>query len=180
MIGCLKRNEKNALNITLYNGFNEPAIFKYKFNLVSEKITINLESTVSKLETSSRRILINAKAGNGKELDKNYSLYYWSTSSTDGLNYEDFMENYKNSKYKGTYSDSKGVILRNTEGVYYLYALAKDDDSSTVVKSDEYVLKESQKLNKVIIDDVIIVCVLGILALLPIVVYLVTRVKDTY
>mgnify|MGYP003295653248 CR=1 FL=1 len=88
------------------------------------------------------------------------------------------MSNYENSLYKGRYTSSKGVILRDTEGTYYLYALAKDDDSSLVVRSDEYILKKGTKINKVIIDDVIIVFILGVLAIAPIAVYLIIRVKE--
>lgn len=177
---CLIHNGNNKLDITLYNGFGKKKVFKYSFYLASEKITIDLENSVSEMVTSSRRILINAKSGLGKELDSKYNLYYWSENPNHDLTYESFMSNYESSEYKGNYSSSKGVILRDTEGTYYLYALAKDEDSSLVVRSDEYVLKKSSKINKVIIDDVIIVFVLGVLAIAPIAVYLIIRVKDTY
>ena len=177
---CLVHNGNNKLNVTLHNGFGVSKTFKYSFYLASQKITIDLENSVSEMVTSSRRILINAKSGIGKELDSEYNLYYWSKSPDDELTYESFMSNYESSLYKGNYSSSKGVILRDTQGTYYLYALAKDDDSSLVVRSDEYVLKKSSRINKIIIDDVIIVFVLGVLAIAPIAVYLIIRVKDTY
>jgi hypothetical protein len=139
-----------------------------------------MENSVSKLETSSRRILVNAKAGNGKTLNEKYSLYYWSTNPSDNLDYDSFMENYNKSMYKGAYSSSKGVILRNTVGTYYLYALAKDDDSTLVVRSDEYILKESKTLNKIIIDDVIIVCILGVLSISSVAIYIIIRIKEKY
>ena len=41
------------------------------------------------------------------------------------MKYEEFLSNYENSRYRGVYSSSKGVILRDAEGTYYLYALAK-------------------------------------------------------
>lgn len=177
---CLIHNDRNTLSITLYNSFNIDKTFRYRFTFTSTKLTIKMENSVSKLETSSRRILVNAKAGNGKTLNDEYSLYYWSTNPTDNLDYDSFMENYKKSEYKGTYSSSKGVILRNTEGTYYLYALAKDDDSTLVVRSDEYILKEAKALNKIIIDDVIIVCILGSLSILPVVIYIIIRIKERY
>lgn len=177
---CLVHNGQNKLNITLYNGFGKGKTFKYNFNLASEAITIDLKNSVSEMVTSSRRILITSKAGEGKTLDEDYNLYYWSQNPNHELTYESFMNNYENSKFRGSYSSSKGVILRNTEGTYYLYALAKDENSSTVVRSEEYILKKSVRINKIIIDDVIIVCVLGVLAIAPIAVYLIIRIKDTY
>ena len=177
---CLIHNDKNTLSVTLYNSFNIDKTFRYKFTFTSRKLTIQMENSVSKLETSSRRILVNAKAGNGKTLNEKYSLYYWSTNPSDNLDYDSFMENYQNSEYRGSYSSSKGVILRNTTGTYYLYALAKDDDSTLVVRSDEYILKEARALNKIIIDDVIIVCILGLLAILPVAIYISIRIKEKY
>mgnify|MGYP003293849876 CR=1 FL=1 len=49
---CLIHNGNNKLNITLYNGFGKSKVFKYSFNLASEKITINLENSVSEIVTS--------------------------------------------------------------------------------------------------------------------------------
>ena len=114
------------------------------FNL---KIFFNFSSISSEVISSSRRIVINAIAGKGKQLNENLSLYYWSKNPNDGLNYSDFMVNYEKSENKGTYNSTSGVILRNEEGTYYLYALAKDGNSEIVVRSDEYVLKKKEKLN---------------------------------
>ena len=57
--------------------------------------------------------------------------------------------------------------------------MAKDDDSTVVVRSDEYVLKKKEKLNKIVMNDVVIVSVLGALAIIPICIYLGIRGKDT-
>ena len=57
--------------------------------------------------------------------------------------------------------------------------MARDDDSTIVVRSDEYVLKKKEKLNKIVMNDVVIVSVLGALAIIPICIYLGIRGKDT-
>ena len=111
-------------------------------------------------------------------MNKNYNLYYWSSSPNDALTYNEFMKNYTNSGYKGTYTENKGVILRNAEGVYYLYALAKDDDSTVVVRSSEYVLKKSEAINKITRADVIIFSIMAVGAFSPIFIYLCIRGKD--
>ena len=155
------------MSLTVYNGFNKGKTFKYSFSLNSNDVSIKLENSVSAIETSSRRLVIKAYAGSGKTLDTHYNLYYWSKNPDDKLTYQDFMTNYEASKNKGNYNESRGVILRETVGVYYLYALAKDDDSTVVVRSDEYVLKEEARLTKIILKDVIFVGGLIVLAALP-------------
>lgn len=176
---CLKYNDKNAITITIYNGFNVGKVFKYNMRLNSNNVSIKMEDSVSKVETSSRRILIKSYAGSGKTLDEDYNLYYWSKSPNDKLTYNDFLTNYENSELKGVYNSNRGVILRDKIGTYYLYAMAKDDDSTVVVRSDEYVLKKKEKLNKIVMNDVVIVSVLGALAIIPICIYLGIRGKDT-
>ena len=89
------------------------------------------------------------------------------------------MSNYEKSENKGSYSGNKGVILREKEGTYYLYALAVDNDSQVVVRSDKYVLKMKDKLNRIIVKDVVFVIALIFGAILPIVIYLFIREKDT-
>lgn len=176
---CLRYNENNKIYITISNGLGNKKTFDYNLKLVSNNVSVSLENSVSSIETSSRRIVINAKAGEGKQLNENLSLYYWSKSSDDGLNYQDFLKNYDESEYKGIYSSNKGVILRNTVGTYYLYALAVDDDSIVVVRSDEYVLKKKERLNNIRVNDVIFVIGLAVLAVLPVVIYINIRGKDT-
>lgn len=176
---CLKYNDINNVMIVIYNGFNKGVKFKYSFNLNSNNVSIKLEDSISAVETSSRRVLIHAYAGNGKNLKEEYSLYYWSENADDKLTYKDFMSNYENSQYKGVYSISRGVILRDAVGTYYLYALAVDDDSNVVVRSEEYVLKKKERLNKIMTKDIIYVGGLIVLAVAPIVIYLLVRGKDT-
>jgi len=175
---CLTYNEKNSMSLTVYNGFNKGKTFKYNFNLNSNNVSIKLESSINAIETSSRRLVVKAYAGSGKTLDEKYNLYYWSKNPNDNLTYESFMTNYELSENKGTYTDSRGVILRETVGVYYLYALAKDDDSTVVVRSDEYVLKEETRLTKIVLKDVVFVGGLIVLSALPIFAYLIVRGKD--
>jgi hypothetical protein len=176
---CLKYNEKNHLSLTIYNGFNKSRTFKYGFVLNSNNVSIKMKDSISAIETSSRRVLIQSFAGSGKNLNEEFNLYYWSTNPNDKLTYEDFLINYENSDNRGAYSSKKGVILRETEGTYYLYALAKDDDSAIVVRSDEYVLKKKDLLNRIIMHDLIFVLGLCVLAIIPVVVYLFIRGKDT-
>ena len=176
---CLKYNENNKVSLVLYNGFNQSKQFKYSFMLHSNKVSIKLENSVSAIETSSRRILIQSYAGNGKQIDEQYNLYYWSKNANDALTYKDFLSNYETSEYKGVYTNNRGVILRDEEGTYYLYALAKDDDSTIVVRSDKYILKEKDKLNRIVMNDVFFVIGLIVLAIIPIWIYLVIRGKDT-
>lgn len=176
---CLLDNDKNKIVVTLKNGLNMESVFTYKFKLVGEHVSIKLVNSISTLATSSRRILIKASAGKDSELDTNYSLYYWSKNPNDGLNYSDFMTNYEKSENKGTYTSSAGVILRNEEGTYYLYALAKDGNSEVVVRSDEYVLTNKRVVNKVNKSNVIFVAIMVVIAALPIFIYLLIREKDT-
>lgn len=177
---CLKYNENNKVELVLYNGLNKKKIFNYSFVINSEDVSIKLESSVSKLSTSSRRIVIKAKAGVGKELESDSNLYYWSTNADDKLTYEDFLSNYEKSENKGIYTLNKGVILRNSEGTYYLYALAKDADSYAVVRSDPYILNDGHSVNKVIYKDFILVIALCLTALVPVIIYLFVRGKDTF
>lgn len=176
---CLKYNVNNKIDITVSNGLGNKRVFSYNLKLLSNDVSISLENSVSAVETSSRRIVINAKAGTGKKLNENLSLYYWSKSANDGLNYQDFLKNYDESRYRGIYSADKGVILRNTVGTYYLYALAVDDDSIVVVRSDEYILKKKDRLNNIRANDIIFFVGLAVLSILPIVIYINIRGKDT-
>ena len=176
---CVLDNDVNVVTLNMANGLNMSKSFTYKFKVSSENVSIKLESSISKIATSSRRIVIRASAGEGDTLDESSSLYYWSRRPDDRLTYQDFMSNYAVSEHRGSYTSDKGVILRNEVGTYYLYALAKDSDSVAVVRSDEYILTENNKINKVNQDDVIFVIILSILAILPIIVYIVIRGKDT-
>ncbi len=177
--GCLKLNERNEIGVTIYNGLARKKTFKYYLKLVSDKVEIKLENSVSEVVTSSRRILIKASAGVGKTLDEEHCLYYWSKNADDKLTYEDFMTNYSMSENKGRYASNKGVILRDSDGVYYLYALAMDDDSTTVVRSDKYILQKSEDLNTIIWEDILLVLIFGVCAIIPIIIYVYIRGKDT-
>lgn len=178
-VSCLLDNDDNKVEITLSNGLGMKKTYSYKFDLVGENVSIKLVNSISTLATSSRRILIKANAGKDSELDTNYNLYYWSKNPNDGLSYEDFMVNYEKSDNKGTYNSNTGVILRNEEGTYYLYALAKDGNSEVVVRSDEYVLTNKRGVNRVSKSNVIFVAIMVVIAALPIFVYLLIREKDT-
>lgn len=177
--GCLKYNENNKIHITVTNGLGNKKTFDYNLKLLSNDVSISLENSVSSIETSSRRIVIRAIAGEGKQLNENLSLYYWSKDADDALSYQDFLTNYDESNYKGAYSSNKGVILRNTVGTYYLYVLAVDDDSIAIVRSDEYVLKKKEKLNNIMANDVLFVLCLAVLSVIPIMIYINIRGKDT-
>ena len=176
---CFKINEQNEVDLELFDGLGRNKVFKYIFNLLSEKVSIKLEDSVNASITASRRILIKANPGIGNTLDEAHSLYYWSHNPNHKLTYEDFMTNYSLSEYKGMYSSNKGVILRNSDGVYYLYVLAKDDDSAIVVRSNEYVLKDKERLAKFSFGDVLFVLSLTLCAVVPIFIYILVRGKDT-
>lgn len=176
---CLLDNDKNKITLSLVNGLGMQKDFKYTFNLVGEKVSIKLINSISTIQTSSRRIVIKASAGKGSELDTNYNLYYWSTSPNDNLTYDDFMSNYSNSAYKGSYSADTGVILRNETGTYYLYALAKDGNSEVVVRSDEYILTNSRGVNRIDKSNLVFLLGLIIISTMPIFIYLLIREKDT-
>lgn len=176
---CLIDNENNNISLTLRNGLGVEKVFKYSVGLKSNHVAIKLENTVSQTVTTSRRIVVTATAGVGKSLDEEYSLYYWSKNPDDELKFGDFMTNYEESQYKGKYTNDRGVILRDCEGSYYLYALAKDEDSVVVVRSDEYVLERSKEINSIILKDAIIVGALILVAVLPILIYLHVRGRDT-
>lgn len=177
---CLILNGSNSVSLTLYDGLERKKDFNYNFKLNSSEMVITLDDSVSKLVTSSRRVLVNSYAGYGNELDESYNLYYWSKSSSDKLTYEDFMSNYSSSEHSGSYSQNNGVILRDSDGVYYLYVLAKDTlGNSLVVRSEEYVLKRHQILNKATSGDFILVLVLCFGAAAPVFIYLFIRGKDT-
>lgn len=166
-----------SIEIVAHNFFTGEVSNKYKVKLVSDTVTINFSTMSSIIESSSRRILISADAGKGKTLDKDYCWYYWSTSGDDSLEYDDFLRNYANSSYKGSYSEDKGVILRNTTGRYYLYALAKDDDSWVVKKSEGYILNNVHPMPIYNQRDMILIASLAVLAILPIAIYLCIRKK---
>ena len=176
---CLLPNEFNTVSLTVYNGFDNGKTFKYLFSLHSSSVSIKLEASFSDVVTTSKRILISANAGMNAKLDEDYCLYYWSKSANDGLTYDEFMANYELSEHKGTYSSNKGVILRDSSGTYYLYALAKDDNSTKVVRSDKYELKKSKRVNKIIWQDFALVGAFCFFAAVPIFVYLFIREKDT-
>ncbi len=176
---CFVNNGVNNVSLKLENGVGMSKTFSYQFNLYSETIKIELEDSVSTVVTNSRRIVIKSSPGLGNTLDESYNLYYWSTSPDDKLTYEDFMSNYDKSENKGSYTSNKGVILRDTEGTYYLYALAKDSESFAVVRSDEYVLEKGNNVSKVIGMDVVFVVAMCFVAMVPIGVYIIIRGKDT-
>ena len=176
---CLHYNENNKVSLTVYDVFGKGKTFNYNFNLLSRDVSVKLENSVSSIETSSRRVVIKSYAGKGKSLNEEYNLYYWSKNPNDKLTYQDFMMNYENSDNKGVYSSSKGVILRDAQGSYYLYALAKDDDSTVVVRSEEYILKKKDRVNKIIMKDFAFVASLMVVGILSIVIYLFVRGKDT-
>ena len=176
---CLIDNDTNRVTLTLTNGVGMVNDFKYSFKLVGESVSIKLFNSISTVATTSRRIVIKPSAGQNKSIDTAYNLYYWSTSPSDELTYESFMSHYADSEHKGSYNSNTGVILRNEEGTYYLYALAKDDDSVTVVRSDEYVLTNQRQVNRVSKSNVIFVAIMVVVAALPIFIYLLIREKDT-
>lgn len=176
---CLVDNDTNKITLKLTNGLKMEKTFTYKFDLLVDRATIKLINSISTLTTNSRRIVIKASPGENATLDTNYNLYYWSTSPSDNLTYSDFMSNYEKSEYKGTYNSNMGVILRNEEGTYYLYALAKDENSVAVVRSDEYILTKEREINRVSKDNVIFVILMVIVAACPVFIYLLIRDKDT-
>ena len=178
--GCLIDNENNYIKVTLTNGLGIKKTFKYNLNLVSGTVSVKMKDTIVSPVASSRRILINAIAGKGNVLDNSKCLYYWSKSSNDKLTYDDFMANYEESENTGIYSSNKGVILRDKEGTYYLYALAMDNVSSIVVRSDKYILQEHERVSKVILKDYIFMITLCLGATLPILIYVFIRGKDTF
>ena len=145
--------------------------------LVNNEVLLEFSTMDSLIESASRRILVNALAGKGKTLDTDYCWYYWSVSPDDGLSYEEFLKNYAMSEYKGSYSEDKGVILRNTSGTYYLYALAKDEDSFAVKRSEGYVLNGTGYKMNYNMYDVIFVLSFAVCAVVPIVIYLYIRKK---
>ena len=183
--GCIKIGKKfadflnkgvsNTIEVYVKNylGYEDKKV--YYINALSNEALISFSSISSEVISSSRRIVVNASAGLGRELDRDYCWYYWSTSPDDSLRYEDFLVNYAKSEYKGSYSKDKGVILRNTTGVYYLYALAKDDESYTVSRSEGYTLNDSGIKISYSIYDAIYVVSLLIVAILPISIYLFIR-----
>lgn len=176
---CLKDNDYNSIALTLKSGLGSSSTFKYSFKVVGETVSIKLVDSVSSVVSSSRRIVIKASPGKDNTLDNKYSLYYWSKNPNDKLTYDEFMINYKESENRGTYKSNTGVILRNEEGVYYLYALAKDEDSTTVVRSSEYILTKQKQINKVSRSNVVFVVMLVVISSLPIFIYLIIREKDT-
>ena len=168
----LKSGEEYEIEITAINYLGGECKRKYQVKLVTNDVAIKFSTMTSVVESTSRRIVIDAQAGLGKTLDKDYCWYYWSTSGDDSLLYDDFLTNYANSAHKGSYSEDKGVILRNTSGTYYLYALAKDDDSWVVEKSEGYVLNNTPHLSEFENEDVIIIAILALLTLIPVVIYM--------
>jgi hypothetical protein len=171
----LSQGDTNKVVVTVENylGFSETNT--YYINALSSNVSINFASISSEVISSSRRIVINANAGIGEKLDKDYCWYYWSTNPNDSLKYEDFLINYARSEYKGSYSEDKGVILRNTAGTYYLYALAKDEDSYIVSRSEGYTLDDTGFYVSYSEYDAILVVSLLIIAIIPISIYLFIR-----
>lgn len=168
----LLRGETVYLSVTLTDYLNNHITNKYPLSLVNNSVTIKFSTISSIAESSSRRIVVDAIAGKGKTLDADYSWYYWSTSPDDSLIYDDFLKNYASSSYKGSYSEDKGVILRNTSGTYYLYALARDDDTWVVERSEGYTLQnEGYRVTYNIYDYILIVSLL-ILCIIPVLTYI--------
>ena len=173
----LIRGEAVSLCVVAYDYLGVKTEKQYKLILLNNNAAISFSTVTSIVESASRRIVINASAGKGKELDLDYCWYYWSTSPDDSLVYEEFLKNYANSYYKGSYSEDKGVILRNTSGTYYLYALAKDDDSFTVVRSEGYVLTGQRYMVSYSIGDAIFVTGVLALGVVSVLIYLYIRKK---
>ena len=173
----LVAGEEVIFTIEIEDYFNNTYICDYSLKLFKDIVSIRFSTMTSVTQSVSRRIVIDATAGKDKELDLGYCWYYWSTSPDDSLKYDDFLVNYGNSNYKGSYSEDKGVILRNTTGTYYLYALAKDNDSWVVEKSEGFVLNHLNTTVSYTIGDVILVVSLLIAAIVPIYIYLIIRKK---
>lgn len=173
----LLAGETQTLEIAAHNYFGGSIIEKYKIKLVSYGVTIHFSTMSSIVESNSRRILINADAGKGKNIDTDYCWYYWSTSGDDSLLYDDFLKNYANSSYKGSYSEDKGVIIRNTTGTYYLYALARDEDSWIVERSEGYILNDVHPETVYYLEDILLIIGLSLLAITPVCIYLIIRKK---
>lgn len=169
--------EKIDIVIDVFDYFNNDYTFEYGVMLFKDIVSIRFSTMTSVTRSVSRRIVIDATAGKNKQLDTDYCWYYWSTSPDDSLKYDDFLVNYANSSYKGSYSEDKGVILRNTSGTYYLYALAKDDDSWVVEKSEGFVLNHVSTTVSYTIGDAILIVSLLIVAIVPIYIYLLIRKK---
>ena len=167
----------NEIKITVKNYLGREDSKTYYINALSSNVSINFSSISSEVISSSRRIVISADAGIGRVLDSDYCWYYWSKDPDDSLKYEDFLINYANSEYKGSYSEDKGVILRNTSGTYYLYALAKDDVSYVVSRSEGYILDDGGFKVSYSVNDGILIVSLLILAIAPISIYLFIRKK---
>ena len=171
----LNKGNVNTIEVYAKNYLGTVVNETYFINALSTNVSINFSSISSDVISSSRRIVISAHAGIGKTLDTDYCWYYWSTSANDSLEYEDFLVNYAKSEYKGSYSEDKGVILRNTSGTYYLYALAKDEDSYIVSRSEGYTLDDNGFSFELTINDWIFIVSLLILVVVPILIYLSTR-----
>lgn len=173
----LVMGKNNTIKITGLDHFGVRMSKTYKLLYLNNNASISFSTITSVIESSSRRIVINASPGKGKSIDNDYCWYYWSKSEDDSLTYDDFLKNYASSSYKGSYSEGKGVILRNTSGTYYLYALAKDDDSYIVVRSEGYVLNNAGYKVNYSIKDAILLVSLMIVAIAPISIYLYIRKK---
>ena len=173
----LIKGKTNTIEVKVMDYFGKVVSKKYKMLFLNNDVSISFSTLTSVVESSSRRIVINASPGKGKEIDNDYCWYYWSKSEDDSLVYDEFLKNYASSSYKGSYSEDKGVILRNTSGTYYLYALAKDDDSYIVVRSEGYVLNNNGYKVNYSVGDAILVVSLLILCIAPISIYLYIRKK---
>ena len=171
----LSQGDTNKVVVTVENYLGFSVTKTYYINALSSNVSINFASISSEVISSSRRIVINANAGIGEKLDKDYCWYYWSTNPNDSLKYEDFLINYARSEYKGSYSEDKGVILRNTAGTYYLYALAKDGSSYKVSRSEGYTLDDTGFYVSYSEYDAILVVSLLIISIIPISIYLFIR-----
>lgn len=171
----LHKGNTNKITVSVENYLGNADTKDYYINALSSNVSINFASISSEVISSSRRIVINANAGIGRKLDKDYCWYYWSTNPNDSLKYEDFLINYAQSEYKGSYSEDKGVILRNTAGTYYLYALAKDEKSYAVSRSEGYTLNDTGFYVSYNEYDAILVVSLLIISIVPISIYLFIR-----
>lgn len=177
MNNSLLRGEVVDIEIIAKDYFGKKNTKTYKFLLLNNIASIEFSTITSITESASRRIVVNASPGKGKTLDTDYCWYYWSTSPDDSLLYDDFLKNYALSSYKGSYSEDKGVILRDTSGTYYLYALAKDEDSYIVAKSEGYALNDYGYKVYYNINDAIFIVSLLILCVVPVAIYLYIRKK---
>ena len=121
---------------------------------------------------ASKKIEIKSVAGVGYDLKNESNLYFWSRNPSIALNKESFMENYDISLDKGRYVNEEGVIIRGKNGNYYLYVLAEDTFSSTVVRSEVVRLQSDQNPDSFLDSkDMIFTIFVIVISSMPIFIY---------